>query len=354
MIADVPVGAFLSAGIDSGTLVGLMAEVQKTAGRSSADIQTITLAFAEFKDRPEDESGPAAQIADLYGTAHTTRVISRDEFQQDLPRILQAMDQPTIDGINTWFVSKAAKEQGIKVVLSGLGGDELFGGYPSFKDIPAWVQLMRPLSSIPLAGELLQKCFTCISPALKSLSPKTGGLIQYGGTYSGAWFLKRGLFMPWELNSVLDPEMVQKGLARLNPFALIEKELNPHPSSPFARVAVLESCLYMRNQLLRDTDWASMAHSLEIRVPLVDPFLLKQLAPQLVTEPGTGKTRMGKTANPPLPPEILSRKKTGFMTPMESWLENSMLSSIPCLRKKQHWSRSWALSVGRAIFLSGK
>ena len=136
LIADVPVGAFLSAGIDSGAVVGLM----RDAGQN--DIQTVTLAFEEFRGQADDEAPLAEEVARTYGTRHTTRVVTESEFQTDLPRILEAMDQPSIDGINTWFVSKAAKELGLKVAVSGLGGDELFGGYPSFHDIPKWTDLM--------------------------------------------------------------------------------------------------------------------------------------------------------------------------------------------------------------------
>jgi len=118
MVADVPVGAFLSAGIDSGALVGLMSEL-KNGGQQ---IKTICLAFEEFKSTHDDESLLAAKVAEQYGTQHTTHYVSEQEFKQELPKILEAMDQPTIDGVNTWFVAKAAKEQGLKVAISGLGG----------------------------------------------------------------------------------------------------------------------------------------------------------------------------------------------------------------------------------------
>src|SRR5262249_35789297 len=148
LVADVSVGAFLSSGIDSGALVGLM----RDAGQQ--DIQTVTLAFEEFEGRVEDEAPLAAEMAALYGTRHTTRVVTEREFLDDLPKILTAMDQPTIDGLNTWFVSKAAHELGLKVTISGLGGDELFGGYPSFRDVPRCVRAFAVPGRVPGLGDL--------------------------------------------------------------------------------------------------------------------------------------------------------------------------------------------------------
>src|SRR6516225_695875 len=270
LVADVPVGAFLSSGIDSGALVGLMRDARQR------DIQTVTVAFEEFRGRSEDEAPLAAEIAARYGTRHTTRVVTEEEFWNDLPRIFAAMDQPTIDGLNTWFVSKAARELGLKVAISGLGGDELFGGYSSFRDVPLCVRAMGVPARIPALGDLIQLLLTSVFS--QSLNPKTAGLLKYGGSYAGAYFLRRGLFMPWELKAVIGADTARLGLRRLNPIRHIEALLKPKPRSSFCRVAVLESSLYMRNQLLRDTDWASMAHSLEVRVPLVDSKLLSQFA----------------------------------------------------------------------------
>src|SRR6266576_2684806 len=133
LLADVEVGVFLSAGIDSGALLGCMRDV------GQSQIRAITLAFEEFGGTSEDEAPLAARVCGQYGARHVVRHLSEQEFVQDLPAILEAMDQPSIDGINTWFVSKAAKEAGLKVAISGLGGDELLGGYPAFQDIPRWV-----------------------------------------------------------------------------------------------------------------------------------------------------------------------------------------------------------------------
>ncbi len=312
LVADVPVGAFLSAGIDSGSLVGLM----RDAGAN--DIQTVTLAFDEFEGSANDEAPLAEQVARQYGTQHTTRRVGRQEFEQDLPRIFQAMDQPSIDGINAWFVSKAAAEQGLKVAISGLGGDELFGGYPSFRDIPKWVRWLHLPGAIPLLGRAVR---AAVAPLTKPLgiNPKVAGMLELGGSWEGAYLLRRGLFMPWELPALLGTEMAREGLRRLQPLAWIRSAMQPRPTTDFARVACLEASVYMRNQLLRDADWAGMAHSLEIRVPLVDAQLLADTAPLALQDAQWNKQRLARAPSRPLAGEITNRAKTGFTTPVAQW-----------------------------------
>jgi asparagine synthase (glutamine-hydrolysing) len=347
LVADVPVGAFLSAGVDSGALVGLMRE----AGQQ--EIQTVTLAFDEFRGTPNDETPEAAAVAEFYATRHTTRVVGENEFRSDLPAIIGAMDQPTIDGINVWFVSKAAHELGLKVAISGLGGDELFGGYSSFRDLPTWVRWMAAPSAIPFLGQVLRRALQKMRAEKWGLNPKAAGLVEFGGSYPGAYLLRRGLFMPWELPEVLDPEVAREGLERLDPVKHIADALTPDPLRPFVRVATLESSLYMRNQLLRDADWASMAHSLEVRVPLVDAVLLESLV-----DIGLGlgqrniKSLLAEAPSRPVPHDTIQRRKTGFGVPIAKWIDRQQQSAVsnwkrvPLLRSPRcHWSRRWAYSV---------
>jgi asparagine synthase (glutamine-hydrolysing) len=344
LIADVPVGAFLSSGIDSGALVGLM----RDAGQN--DIQTVTLAFGEFRGKSEDEAPLAAEIAQRYGTRHTMRVVTEREFRDDLPKFLDAMDQPTIDGLNTWFVSKAARELGLKVAISGLGGDELFGGYPAFRDIPLWVRMLAAPASIPGLGEATRRIVTVLGKAIRGASPKAAGLLKYGGTYPGAYLLRRAVFMPWELESILDVCTARSGLRRLNPLEHIQQRLQPAPKSSFAKVAVLESGFYMRNQLLRDTDWASMAHSLEVRVPLVDADLLRKMAQVSTARSAVSKHALANSPRFPLPQKVAERSKTGFTTPIQTWLQRD--SRIQRWRQKPSlavktcaWARRWVFEV---------
>lgn len=345
LIADVPVGAFLSAGVDSGSLVGLM----RDAGQR--DIQTLTLAFEEFRGQSRDESVLAERVARHYETRHTVRVVTEQEFQQDLPRILDAMDQPSIDGVNTWFVSKMAHELGLKVALSGLGGDELCGGYPSFRDIPRWVRAFSLPSRLPFLSTVWRRLCGVLRAFWPGLSPKVAGMIPLGGSYPGAYLLRRGLFMPWELSQLRQADELREGQKRLDILRTLETVLRPDPGQAFARVASLESSLYMRNQLLRDTDWASMAHSLEIRVPLVDSELLRRLASVFVAQPALdGKSLLAHSPSRPLPSEVVNRPKTGFETPVSAWLQ--ALPSLQVWRQEPllagpgvHWSRRWAYTV---------
>lgn len=335
LLADVEVGVFLSAGIDSGALLGLM----RDAGQQK--IRAITLAFTEFVGTSEDETPLASQVARLYQAEHVVRTVDEAEFRRDLPDILDAMDQPSIDGINTWFVSKAATEAGLKVALSGLGGDELLAGYPSFRDLPKWVRYLSIPAAIPGVGALGRAAFGLFKQA--GVSPKLAGLLTYGGTYPGAYLLRRGLFLPFELKTILDPDLLDIGMRRLNPLARVRQTMLPDPGSAMGRVSALESSNYMRNQLLRDADWAGMAHSLEIRTPLVDRELLEQVAPTVRSfGPGFGKQALAKAASTPLPDTIALRAKTGFGVPTGRWIANHQ---GPDFSTKGGASRAWAMGL---------
>lgn len=337
LIADVPVGAFLSAGIDSGALVGLM----RDAGHN--DIKTVTLTFDEFRGHPEDEAPLAESVARHYGTRHVTRVVTRREFEADLPRILDAMDQPTIDGINTWFVAKAAKELGLKVAISGLGGDELFGGYPSFRDVPRWVRLMRWPALVPGLGRLMRGTGRHLGAQL-GFNPKFAGMIENGGTYAGAYQLRRGLFLPWELRKIVAPDILRLGMRRLDPMRRVNDLICPTPKSDHGKISTLESGLYMRNQLLRDTDWASMAHGLEVRVPLVDSLLLHAIAPlSSVGLKSDAKALLASAPLQPLPTAPLQRAKTGFTTPISEWMKSVV---VPQPANVVQWARPWSVAIG--------
>lgn len=327
LIADVPVGVFLSSGLDSAALTAL-------ASSGIKQLHAVTLGFDEYKGSPADEVPLAQKIALHYGCIHHVAHIAKHDFDQELPAILQAMDQPSIDGVNTYFVARAARQAGLKVALSGLGGDELLGGYPSFRQIPELVSRLKPFAQMPGIGRFMR---TVSAPLVKRFtSPKYAGLFEYGGSYAGAYLLRRGLFMPWELPQFLDGELVKAGWATLQPLVRLDEWLKP-VGTPHAKVVAMEMSLYMRNMLLRDSDWAGMAHSLEIRTPLVDIGLFRALVPCLSgpLDP-PAKAMLGDAPIRPLPDVILNRPKTGFSIPLHEW--HGMDGGVGGQRGLRGWS----------------
>ncbi|HEV2211481.1 MAG TPA: asparagine synthase (glutamine-hydrolyzing) [Verrucomicrobiae bacterium] len=316
LVSDVPVGLFLSAGLDSTTLLALAAQ----AGRH---LRTFTLGFEEYRGKPEDETPGAARTAARYGASHEAVWIRKQDFEKYLDGIFDAMDQPSCDGINTFFASFAAARAGLKVALSGVGGDELLGGYPGFRQIPQLVRRLSRLRPPQSRCELLRKggarLFRAVSAPLigRITSPKYAGLLEYGGSWGGAYLLRRGLFMPWEIP--LDSDVVREGLAELQPVERLEQTV-AGIRSPRLKVAALELTCYLRDQLLRDTDWAGMHHSVEVRTPLVDIELLLALAPLLAGAHPPQKNDLARVPNVPLSPFLLNRAKTGFTVPVRNWL----------------------------------
>lgn len=312
LVADVPVGLFLSAGRDSTLIAALAAEA------AGPDLRTLTLGFDQFRGTAHDETVLAEEAARAIRARHETRWIGSTQFAAARDHLFGAMDQPSIDGVNVYFVAQAAHEAGMKVALSGLGGDEMFAGYPSFTQIPRLVDAVGRLGSLASFG----RAFRIVSaPLLRHLtSPKYAGLIEYGASYSGAFLLRRGMFMPWELPRLLDGELVRAGWAELEPLIRLEREI-AKLRLPRQKVAALEISAYMQSRLLRDADWAGMCHSLEIRTPLVDADLLRRLAPALAGTTPPGKSDMFATVAAKLPQALAARPKTGFAVPVRAWLE---------------------------------
>ncbi len=319
LVSDVPVGLFLSAGLDSATIAAHAVETHH-------GIQSLTLAFSELSGSARDEAPLAAALSTHYGTHHTTRSLTGAAFHEEQPAIMAAMDQPTIDGVNTYFVAREAASVGLKVALSGVGGDELFGGYDTFRTLP---KLVEGIGWIPGLGTM-GRGFRIVagSTITRFMSSKYASLFEYATGYGSAYLLKRGVFLPWELPLVLDPDFAAEGWRTLDPLVRLDTTTNPH-KSPRAKIRALETAWYMRNQLLRDADWAGMAHSLEIRTPLVDVTLYRAAAHLECDKQG-----MARTAPKPLPEAVLSRPKTGFFVPVPQWMSGRELG----------W-RGWARDV---------
>jgi len=331
MVSDVPVGVFLSSGLDSTTLAAFAAEA---AGQP---LRTLTLGLREYRGTIYDEVEYAEHVAADVGAQHQTQWVSRAHFEEEYDSVMQAMDQPTVDGVNTYFVAQAGARLGLKVALSGLGGDELFGTYPSFTDVPRMVRLLSFAKHLPSAGRLLRRA---TAPLLQRFtSPKFAGLLEYGGTLPGAYLLRRALFMPWELDEILDPEMAREGWGELSSLEWLGRSCDGLGNGRKS-VTALELDWYTRCQLLRDADWAGMAHSLEIRVPYIDIGIFRTIAPFLALPQSPKKSELAHAA--PIHPReaLLRRKKTGFSIPVQEWLYGR--------RKKSLFARGlrdWATAV---------
>lgn len=329
LVSDVPVGVFLSGGIDSGALAGLMAEA------GVRNLVGVTVTYDEFAGRPEDEAPAAALIARHFGIHHVTRKITREEFVADLPRILDAMDQPSIDGVNTWYAAKAVAEQGLKVIVSGVGGDELFQGYSHFREIPRLLRLRQATGAIPFSNGIWRMIGKI--QAARTGKARWNHLADWTQSSAGLWWLRRSVRAPEELQALLPPSVLEHHRGRIDADRLVHDMTGDLPSDPTLAVGQIESMTYLRNQLLRDSDWASMDHGIELRTPLVDARLLSALTPVLggLGVPG-GKGLLAQTPKAGLPPQILQRTKTGFGIPIEKWLTAGQSSSSPL---------AWQLSV---------
>ncbi len=313
MVADVPVGVFLSSGIDSNVIAGLAAEL-------GTRLNTITLAFDEYAGSPDDEAPLAEAAARALRSDHITVRIGRFEFEELLDGFFESMDQPTIDGLNTYLISRAAASQKLKVALSGLGGDELFGGYPSFRQIPNLLKWGRRIPFSKPVGHAIETVMRTMP--VPGLPPKTAGLLSHSGDIASGYLLRRALHVKNELDLLLDESWLKEGLEQLSTIKAISQTvdaLHRASVSVHAQVAAIESCWYMRNQLLRDTDWSSMAHGLEVRVPFVDATLLERLGPAVASDRPPNKRDLAACA-PRLSQAILGRDKTGFTTPVRAWI----------------------------------
>lgn len=331
LLSDVPLGIFLSAGVDSGTLLSLIREADPATAMHS-----VTVGFDEFRGTLDDEVPDAAGTARRFGTEHTSVTYSDRDFLALHDDVMRSMDQPTVDGVNTYFVSKAAAATGLKVAFSGVGGDELFGGYPSFSQVP---RLAHALSRVPPA--LGRRIRTVMSPILGSFtSAKYASTLEYGGSVEGAYLLRRALFMPWELPAIVGEDFAAEGLEALDLLGSLRSATRGIRTAYF-KVMALEHNVYLRNCLLRDADWAGMAHSLEIRTPLVDSVLFAQTAAQSIRSRPLTKEDFSHCPHTPLLTAERSRKKTGFNIPFRQWVSAHFGST-------ERGQRGWARHVMRS------
>lgn len=364
MISDVPVGAFLSGGVDSSAVVALMREVSP-----SGPIRTCSVVFAE---PAYSEASYASQVARHFGTDHREIPVTAADVEPELDRVLRALDQPTHDGVNTYFVSKAARETGLKVALSGLGGDELFGGYRNFRRLATVQRLARLGQTVPGGLRVLRAGFDRWRPHHPA-SRLAGWLDGQSSDVAAAYVGLRGLFSPSIIGDLVHPEVLGEAAREFGLLALIRRDARLDESeSPWDMTSRLELTCYMRHQLLRDTDVMSMAHSLEVRVPLVDHVLVEQvLRLPIEIRRRTPPKKLLRQAVCSLPATIRDRRgKQGFSFPFDIWLAGPLRGKLEelveaagadlsdlfqkgaCRRVlnafdegRTSWSRPWALAA---------
>jgi asparagine synthase (glutamine-hydrolysing) len=336
LVADRPIGVFLSSGVDS-------AAVATASARHSA-VKALTVTFPDAAD----EGDEAQKVAKRIGADHMRVQVTGEDVARDLPSMLSAMDQPTSDGINTWIVCRATKEAGLVVALSGLGGDELFGGYPSSHLVPRLAQLNGLLRPVPSA---IRRTVAGLA-ARRDPGSRLARALASGPGYEGAYMAVRGLLPTGTFRGSVRPED-RNGFSK------------HHPEDA---VMLLEMAHYLPNQLLRDTDQMSMSHSLEIRVPLLDDEMVN-LAFRI---PAGVRTESGKALLARAAGLVELNRKQPFALPFAAWfrgplrptVREALLSEelpfadlVPAeLRRnvwdafesgRAHWSRAWAIAVLR-------
>lgn len=314
-VSDVPIGLFLSGGIDSSALAAILHNNQ-------SEFRTFTLTFEE---RDYSEENCSRAIASQFHTDHHEILMSLNKAMTLIPDAIGAMDQPTVDGVNTYLISRETKRQGLKVALSGLGGDEIFGGYSTFHSIPSMERFTWMLGVLsPSKRHLLAKAFRWFMPR-NDRNDKLSTLIQ--GSIN-PYVVARMLFTPTQLD-----ELYKASENNLNERALEPFEASFRRSQefdPINRVSYLELRNYMSNTLLRDTDFMSMAHGLEVRAPFVDHLLIEHL----FTISGYDKLRVNSkhlltaAVGDVLPHAITHRPKRGFTLPFEHWLRDELRIAV--------------------------
>ncbi len=319
LVSDVPVGAFLSGGIDSSAVVALMREAGVTP-------RTFSVGFAEAEF---DESAHAEQVASAVGSEHTAIKLTEQELLDTLPQALSAMDQPTGDGVNTYIVSRAVRQTGLTVALSGLGGDELFAGYPSFSRLPRAVEVGRfwGRSSDQVRG-LAGRALRLVGGSSVTAT-KAAAAVESDGSLAALYPLTRQLFTDEQRLSLIAPAWRQQFAELQDPYVpMLKSAFARMPGAgPVTQVSYAESRTYMHDVLLRDTDQMSMAHALEVRVPLIDHVLVDYVmaVPDPLKAPGaTPKRLLVDALGSRLPREIVHRPKKGFTLPFEPWMRKQL------------------------------
>ena len=353
LVSDVPVGVFLSGGIDSSAIAGLASEV------SATPVETFTVVFEEADF---SEAAAARDTARRFGANHHEVELSGADLLNTLPDVFAAMDQPSLDGLNTYVVSRAVRSFGLKVVLSGLGGDELFGGYPSFLR----AQRIAPLWKLP--GAVRQLGSMCLSPFDEFRVRRASSMLADPSATSAGYRASRTLFDDRSVSALMTSRSQSRSTRTTSsPYGMDMRHL-----SVAQQVSLYELTGYMRNTLLRDSDVFSMAHALELRVPFIDVSVARvahEAAREMRLQAGNIKPLLVEAVGDLLPAGSELKPKMGFTLPFELWMRNELFSEVESVMNESaaesaglehldvsaiwrafqnrkpgvNWSRPWAL-----------
>ena len=329
LVSDVPLAVFLSGGVD----LSAVANLAQLASKSP--INTFTLAFEE----QELNEGPMARrIAAAIGTQHHEVVLTEQHFVENLEAALDSLDQPSFDGLNAYYMSRAIRAAGFTVALSGTGGDELFGGYTSYRDLPvlqrwsrraAWVPLSLQIAAARLATWPLRRSGGTIPPQTRWA--KLPEMVLHGNDLLVLYQLAYALFLPGFQQELLAPSFAE-ALADGLPLAMRQRIIaETKGRTPLSAISVMEQRLFLGERLLRDNDVASMASSLEQRVPLVDQVLLEsvdRLPDQARYQPLGRKAMLRRIGLRGLDPALFERPKRGFVLPFDRWIRRGLKDTM--------------------------
>jgi asparagine synthase (glutamine-hydrolysing) len=329
LASDVPLAVFLSGGIDS----SVMANLAQRAAKSP--IHTFTLAFEE----QELNEGPIAKrIAAAIGTQHHEVVLTEGRFVENLEAALNSLDQPTFDGLNAYYMSHAIRAAGFTVALSGTGGDELFGGYPSYRDLPLLHRWSRRAAFLPralqvatakLASWPLRRSGAAVPPQTRWA--KLPDMVRHGDNLLTLYQLAYSLFLPGFQQELMAADFAAP-LADGLPLAMRQRlTAETRGRTPLSAISVMEQRMFLGERLLRDNDVASMASSLEQRVPLVDQVLFEsvdRLPDQSRYRPLGRKAMLRRVGLRGLDPALFDRPKSGFVLPFDRWIRRGLRNAM--------------------------